>query len=141
MALLDGFKVIPLKERFEDSYLTISEKSLKLNNATAKILGSPQMVLFYLNEKKMQIALTPADPPNEDAVLFVSEIGGKEKPIYVKDPAILKAVHKLTVLQKDGVKVTQMIKGVAYPEEKVIIYALSESVEEIVKPRGRRKKE
>lgn len=141
MALLDGFKVIPLKERFEDSYLTISEKSLKLNNATAKILGSPQMVLFYLNEKKMQIALTPADPTNEDAVLFVSEIGGKEKPIYVKDPAILKAVHKLTVLQKDGVKVTQTIKGVAYPEEKVIIYALSESVEEIVKPRGRRKKE
>ena len=141
MALLDGFKVIPLKERFEDSYLTISEKSIKLNNATAKILGSPQMVLFYLNEKKMQIALTPASPADEDAVLFVSEIAGREKPIYVKDPAILKAIHKLTVLQKDGVKVTQTIKGVAYPEEKVIIYALSESVEEMVKPRGRRKKE
>lgn len=30
MTLLDGFKVIPLKERFDDSYLTISEKSLKL---------------------------------------------------------------------------------------------------------------
>ena len=29
----------------------------------------------------------------------------------------------------------------AYPEEKVIIYALSESVEEVVKPRGRKKKE
>jgi len=141
MALLDGFKVIPLKERFEDSYLTISEKSIKLNNATAKILGSPQMVLFLLNEKKMQIALTPATSENEDAVLFISETTGKEKPIYVKDPAILKAIHKLTVLQKDGVKVTQTIKGVAYPEEKVIIYALSESVEEVVKPRGRRKKE
>ena len=141
MALLDGFKVIPLKERFEDSYLTISEKSIKLNNATAKILGSPQMVLFHLNEKKMQIALTPADHADEDAVMFISEISGKEKPIYVKDPAILKALHKLAVLQKDGVKVTQTIKGVAYPEEKVIIYALSESVEEIVKPRGRRKKE
>ncbi len=141
MALLDGFKVISLKERFEDSYLTISEKSIKLNNATAKILGSPQMVLFLLNEKKMQIALTPATSENEDAVLFISETTGKEKPIYVKDPAILKAIHKLTVLQKDGVKVTQTIKGVAYPEEKVIIYALSDSVEEIVKPRGRRKKE
>ena len=141
MALLDGFKVIPLKERFEDSYLTISEKSLKLNNVTAKILGSPQMVLFHLNEKKMQIALTPANPGDEDAVLFISETAGREKPIYVKEPAILKAIHKLTVLQKDGVKVTQTIKGVAYPEEKVIIYALSESVEEIVKSRGRRKKE
>ena len=59
----------------------------------------------------------------------------------MKEPAILKAIHKLTVLEKEGVKVTQTIKGVAYPEEKVIIYALSESVEEIVKPRGRRKKE
>ncbi len=141
MTLLDGFKVIPLKERFEDSYLTISEKSIKLNNATAKILGSPAMVLFHLNEKKLQIALTPATSGDEDAVLFVSENGGREKPIYVKEPAILKAIHRLTVLQKDGVKVTQTIKGVAYPEEKVIIYALSESVEEIVKPRGRRKKE
>ena len=52
MTLLDGFKVIPLKERFEDSYLTISEKSLKLNRATAKILGDPRMVVFLLNEKK-----------------------------------------------------------------------------------------
>ena len=136
MTLLDGFKVIPLKERFDDSYLTISEKSLKL-----KILGSPKMVLFHMNEKKMQIALTPAKVDNPDAVLFVSEITGREKPIYVKEPAILKAIHKLTVLEKEGVKVTQTIKGVAYPEEKVIIYALSESVEEIVKPRGRRKKE
>ena len=141
MTLLDGFKVIPLKERFEDSYLTISEKSLKLNRATAKILGDPQMVVFLLNEKKMQIALTPAKPDDEDAVLFVFELAGSEKPIYVKEPAILKAIHKVTVLQKNGVKVTQTIKGVAYPEEKVIIYALSESVEEIVKPRGRRKKE
>ena len=141
MTLLDGFKVIPLKERFEDSYLTISEKSLKLNRSTAKILGDPQMVLFLLNEKKMQIALTPAKSNDEDAVLFAFELGGREKPIYVKEPAILKAIHKMTVLQKNGVKVTQTIKGVAYPEEKVIIYALSESVEEIVKSRGRRKKE
>lgn len=89
----------------------------------------------------MQIAMTPAKPDDEDAVLFAFELAGREKPIYVKEPAILKAIHKMTVLQKDGVKVTQTIKGVAYPEEKVIIYALSESVEEIVKPRGRRKKE
>ena len=46
----------------------------------------------------------------------------------MKEPAILKSIHKLTVLEKEGVKVTQTIKGVAYPEEKVIIYALSESV-------------
>ena len=44
MALLDGFKIIPLKEKVDDTYLTISEKSLKLNMATAKILGMPGWV-------------------------------------------------------------------------------------------------
>ena len=51
-----------------------------------------------------------------------------------------KAVQKLAVLERDGVKLTQTIKGLAYPDEKVIIYDLLESVETVVKPRGRKKK-
>ncbi len=139
MALLDGFKVIPLKEKIEDTYLTISGRSLKLNRATAKILGNPKQILFLINEKRMQIAITPAKKSDEDAIDFVVEESGREKPIYVKEPAILKAVQKLAVLERDGVKLTQTIKGLAYPEEKVIIYDLGESVENVVKPRGRRK--
>ena len=141
MALLDGFKVIPLKEKVEDTYLTISEKSLKLNMATAKILGMPEHVLFLLNEKRMQIALTPAKPEDENAVDFKVDERGRKKPIYVKEPAILKAIQKLAVLERDGVKLTQTIKGLAYTEEKVIIYDLGESVEAIVKTRGRKKQE
>ena len=141
MPLLDGFKVIPLKEKFDDSYLTISEKSLKLNRATAKALGSPKTVVFLLNEKKIQIALTPADINDENAVDFTYDEEGREKPIYVKEPAILKAIQKMTKLEKGGVKLTLTIKGLFYPEDKVIIYALSEAIEEVVKPRGRRKKE
>ena len=60
MALLDGFKVIPLKEKLDDTYLTISEKALKLNRATAVALGMPEQVKFLLNEKRMQIAITLA---------------------------------------------------------------------------------
>ena len=91
MALLDGFKVIPLKEKVDDTYLTISERSLKLNRATAVILGMPDQVQFLLNEKRMQIAITPAKQGDEDAVDFSVEEGKREKPIYVKEPGILKA--------------------------------------------------
>ena len=141
MPLLDGFKVIPLKEKFDDSYLTISEKSLKLNRATALVLGSPKQVVFLLNEKKMQMALMPAKSGDENAVDFSFDNSGREKPIYVKEPAILKAIQKMTNLERNGVKLTLTIKGLYYPDEKVILYALSEATEEIVKPRGRRKKE
>ena len=75
MALLDGFKVIPLKEKIDDTFLTISERSLKLNRATAEILGMPEQVQFLINEKRMQIAITPAKPGDEDAVDFTVEEG------------------------------------------------------------------
>ena len=140
MALLDGFKVIPLKEKIDDTFLTISERSLKLNRATAEILGMPEQVQFLINEKRMQIAITPAKPGDEDAVDFTVEDGKREKPIYVKEPGILKTIQKLAVLEKDGVKLTQTIKGLSYPDDKVIIYDLLESVGTVVKPRGRKKK-
>ena len=141
MALLDGFKVIPLKEPVEETYLTISEKSLKLNYATARILGMPKHVRFLLNEKRMQIAIAPTEATDEDAVAICVEASGREKPIYIKEPAILKAVQKMAVLERDGIKLTQTIKGLPYPDEKAIFYDLGESVEAVVKPRGRRKKE
>lgn len=141
--LLDGFKVIPVKEKIEDTYLTISARSLKLNRATARILGMPEYVRFMLNEKRLQIAIVPAEPDDENAVEFASteEEGAREKPIYVKTPAILKTIQKVTVLERDGLRLTQTIKGLAYPDDKVIIYDLTESVESVVKPRGRKKKE
>lgn len=141
MALLDGFKVIPLKEKIDDTYLTISEKSLKLNRATAVLLGMPEQVKFLLNEKRMQIAITPAKADDEEAVNFTVEEGKRERPIYVREPAILKTIQRLAVLEKDSKKYTQTVKGLVYPDEKVIIYDLTESVVTEVKPRGRKKKE
>ena len=141
MALLDGFKVIPLKEKIDDTYLTISEKSLKLNRATAVALGMPGYVKFMLNEKRMQIAITPTKAEDEDAVSLTVEEGKREKPIYVREPAVLKSIKRLAVLEQDGKKYTQTVKGLVYPDEKVIIYDLTESVITEVKPRGRKKKE
>ncbi|MBR3261976.1 MAG: hypothetical protein IKF93_02545, partial [Lachnospiraceae bacterium] len=67
--------------------------------------------------------------------------GKREKWIYVREPGILKEIQKVAVLERAGVKLTQTVKGLAYLDEKVIIYDLTESVESVVKPRGRRKKE
>ena len=141
MIVLELLIFFPLKEKVDDTYLTISEKSLKLNMTTAKILEMPGWVHFLLNEKRMQIAITPVKQEDEDAVLFAVEETGREKPIYVKEPGLLKAIQKLTVLERNGIKLTQTIKGLAYPDDKVIIYDLGEAVETEVKPRGRRKKE
>ena len=139
-SLLDGFKIIPLKEKMEDSYLTITARSLKLNMATARILGLPKKVHFLLNEKKMQIAVAPAKTGDEDGVEFSFEEGSREAPIYVKEPAILKAMQKLVVLEKGGTNLSLTIKGTAYPEDKTVIYDLNEAEESLVKPRGRKKK-
>ena len=140
MALLDGFKVMPLREKLDDSYLIISEKSLKFNYGTVKLLQNPGLVQLMLNEKRMQIAIRPARVNDDDIIPFATQGDGKEKPIYVKEPMIQKALRNITVLEQDGVKLTQTIKGHFYPEEKVIIYDLGESVGTVVKPRGRRKK-
>lgn len=141
MALLDGFKVIPLKEKVEDSYLTITARSLKFNRATARALGLPKAVKLLSNEKRMQIAITPAKKDDEDSVDFTFEDTERDLPIYVKEPVIMKSIQKLAVLVKDGVNVSLKIKGTVYPDDKVIIYDLNEAEEAVVKPRGRKKKE
>ena len=140
-SLLDGFTVIPLKEKIDDTYMTISQKSLKFNTATAKILGEPAYVRLLLNGKRLQIAIEPTKADDENAVDFTIEEGKREKWIYVREPGILKEIQKVAVLERDGLKLTQTVKGLAYPDEKVIIYDLTESVESVVKTRGRRKKE
>lgn len=140
-SLLDGFTVIPLKEKIDDTYMIISQKSLKLNIATAKILGEPAYVRFLINTKRLQIAIEPTKANDENAVDFTMEEGKREKWIYVREAGILKEIQKVAVLERTGVKLTQTVKGLAYPNEKVIIYDLTESVEAVVKPRGRRKKE
>lgn len=140
MALLDGFKVIPLKEKMEDSFLTITSKSLRFNRATARVIGTPEKVLILVNEKKIQIAITPAKSEDEDGIDFTFEEGGKDKPIYVKEPMILKEIGKLATFEKNGQNLALTMKGLAYPDDKVIIYDLVEAEAVPIKPRGRRSK-
>ena len=140
VALLDGFKVIPLKEKVEDSFLTITSKSLKFNRATARVLESPEKVVILSNDKRIQIAVTPANKDDENGVDFTYEEGSREKPIYVKETAILKEIGRLTALEKDGQHLALTIKGLAYPNEKIIIFDLVEAEASPIKPRGRKSK-
>ena len=63
----------------------------------------------------------------------------REAPISVKEPAVLNAVKKLAVLEKDGQTVQLVLKGNVYLEERAVIYDLTEAETVAVKPRGRRK--
>ncbi len=141
MPLLDGFKEIPLKEKLEDSILTITAKALKLNRATARLLDTPGLIKFLTNEKKMQIALQPAKIGDENGVDFTFPPEGREKPILVREPAILKKIGSMTTLEKNGTTLMLTIKGVVYPDEKVIIYDMGQAKESIIKPGGRKRKE
>lgn len=89
----------------------------------------------------MQIALQPAKIGDENGVDFTFPLEGREKPILVKEPAILKKVGSMTTLERNGTNLMLIIKGVVYPDEKVIIYDLGEAEESIIKPRGKKRKE
>lgn len=138
MALLDGFRLIELKEKAEESTLTISAKSLKFNRGTARDLGRPPKIRFLVNEKLLQLAVVPAQDGDEDGVDFSFDENSREKPIFVKEPAVMNAVKNLAVLEKEGQAVQLLLKGTVYLEERIIIYDLTEAETVLVKPRKRR---
>jgi len=51
MALLDGFKLIELKEKIEESTLTISAKALRFNRGTARDVFCKEEI--FKNRKKI----------------------------------------------------------------------------------------
>ena len=138
MALLDGFKLIELKEKVEESTLTITAKSLRFNRGTARDLGRPEKVRFFVNEKLLQLAVVPTQVDDEDGVDFSYDENSREMPISVKEPAVLGTVKKLAVLEKDGQAVQLVLKGNVYLEERTVIYDLTEAETVLVKPRGKR---
>ena len=138
MSLLDGFKLIELKEKVEESTLTITAKALRFNRGTARDLGRPEKVRFFVNEKLLQLAVVPARADDEDGVDFSYNEETREKPISVNEPAVLSALKKLAVLEKDGQAVQLVLKGNVYLEEKTVIYDLTEAETVAIKPRGRR---
>ena len=138
-SLLDGFRLIELKEKVEESTLTITAKALKFNRGTARDLGCPSKIRFYVSDKMLQLAVIPTKADDEDGVDFAFDENSREAPIYVKEPAVLDAVKKIAVQENDGQTVNLLLKGKVYLEERTIIYDLTEAQVIPVKSRGRRK--
>ena len=138
MALLDGFRLIELKEKVEESILTIGAKSLRFNRGTARDLGLPPRVRFLVNDRVLQIAVVPTTEDDEDGVDFTFDEGKREMPIVIKEPAVMDVIKKLAILEKNGQAVQLIVKGIVHLEERTIIYDLTEAREVAVKPRGRR---
>ena len=101
---------------------------------------SDQNADFRINEKLLQLAVTPAQDDDEDGVDFSFDDSSREVPIAVKEPAVLNTVKKLVSLEKEGQTIQLVLKGTVYLEERTIIYDLTEAEAVAVKPRGRRKK-
>ena len=138
MGLLDGFKVIELKEKVEESILTVSAKALKFNRGTARDLGCPAKVRLMVNEKLLQLAVVSTQDNDEDGVEFSFDENSREMPITVKEPAVMNALKRIAVLEKEGHAIQLTIKGTVYLEERIIIYDFTEAETAVVKPRGRR---
>ena len=138
MALLDGFRLIELKEKVEESILTIGAKSLRFNRGTARDLGLPPRIRFLVNDRVLQIAVVPTTEDDEDGVDFTFDEGKREMPIVIKEPAVMDVIKKLAILEKNGQAFQLIVKGTVHLEERTIIYDLTEAREVAVKQRGRR---
>ena len=80
----------------------------------------------------------PTSADDEDGVDFSYDEDSREKPISVKEPAVLAALKKLTILEKEGQAIQLVLKGNVYLEERTVIFDLTEAETVVVKPRGRR---
>ena len=139
-ALLDGCKVIELKERIEECILTVTSRTLKFNRATARMLGVPEKVELLINEKRLQLAVTPAGADDENGIDFSYDVESREKPILVRNARVMAEVGKLAALEKNGQTVTLQVKGMVYPDDKVVIFDFVEAVENVAKPRAGRRR-
>ena len=88
--------------------------------------------------KLLQLEVVPAQTDDEDGVDFSYDENSREKPISVKEPAVLASLKKPAVLESEGQVIQLVLKGNVYLEERTVIYDLTEAETVAIKPRGRR---
>jgi hypothetical protein len=62
-----------------------------------------------------------------------------ENSILVRNARVMAEVGKLAALEKNGQTVTLQVKGMVYPDDKVVIFDFVEAVENVAKPRAGRR--
>ena len=139
MDLLNEFKVVALKEKVEKCFITVSNRNVKFNRATARMLDLPEKVKFLTNGK--QIAIIPTDAEDEDGIDFTFEDSEREKAIIIKEPHLMNKIREMVELEQDGANLTLKAQGTVYLDEKTVIFDLENATETVSKPRGRKKAE
>lgn len=135
-SILKGFEEVELEESRGDSVLTLTSTNLKFNKATAVELGFPAHVRMLVNAATRQAAIQPCKENAKNAVAFSKDKSKQTYAIVLKIPALLTAIRKLADVNKDSGAIS--FNGILYPNERVIIFDLSQG--KPAKTRRRRKK-
>jgi len=135
--ILKGFEVVELEEGRSDSVLTLTSKNIRFNKATAVELGFPAFVRMLVDAGTRRVAIEQCYENTKNSVPFSKNAKKQSYSVVLKMPALLTAARKLAEVEEASDPVS--FKGILYPEEKVIIFDLSEPF--VVSRRyGRRKK-
>ena len=137
LPLLDGFEVVDLEQNKGDSVLTLTSTNLKFNKATAVELGYPAYVRMLINAVTKQVAIQPCKEKTKNAVPFSKDEKKQTYAVVLKIPAMLTAVRKIVDADEESGPLS--FGGTLYPNEKVIIYDLTEP--KPVKRRRNKKKD
>lgn len=136
ISILKGFEEVELEESRGDSVLTLTSTNLKFNKATAVELGFPAYVRMLVNAATRQAAIQPCKENAKNAVAFSKDKSKQTYAIVLKIPALLTAIRKLADVDENSGAIS--FNGILYPNERVIIFDLSQG--KPAKTRRRRKK-
>lgn len=136
ISILKGFEEVELEESRGDSVLTLTSTNLKFNKATAVELGFPAHVRMLVNAATRQAAIQPCKENAKNAVAFSKDKSKQTYAIVLKIPALLIAIRKLADVDENSGAIS--FNGILYPNERVIIFDLSQG--KPAKTRRRRKK-
>lgn len=136
ISILKGFEEVELEESRGDSVLTLTSTNLKFNKATAVELGFPAHVRMLVNAATRQAAIQPCKENAKNAVAFSKDKSKQTYAIVLKIPALLTAIRKLADVDENSGAIS--FNGILYPNERVIIFDLSQG--KPAKTRRRRKK-
>ena len=133
-AILKGFEVVELEEGKSDAVMTLTTKNLKFNKATAVELGYPSFVRMLVDATSRRVAIEPCNENSKHSVPFSKNPKTQTYSVVLKIPALLTAARKLADFDESSDPVS--FKGMLYPEDKVVIFDLTQPVT----PRRRVKK-
>ena len=133
---LEGFEVVDLEQGRSDSVMTLTMKNLKFNKATAVELDYPAYVRMLIDATTRRVAIEPCSGKTTNAVPFSKNPKAQTYAIVLKIPALLAAARKLAGFDEESDSLC--FRGTLYPEDKVIIFDLTEG--RPIKRRGGRRR-